>query len=215
MSNSREDSRPNKQDVISNLVAPIRKVWREPQTQQIPLPPSTVVEDKGEAPPNYKFIFEQVKERYDLEHARGENLDSKAGSLVGWIGLIISILFASGGVLFARTGESINITLNEIYLLMFTLALLLVSLLFSLVAYRIVKYYVVPEPSTKFIENYQNSPHKETVIDVTNAMAEAIELSKKKNNLRENLITVSWSLFLAGLFSATIFIIIQTVSMVK
>ena len=46
-----------------------------------------------------KFIYEQ---RYEFEHTRTTNLDNKASNLVGWIGLISSVLSISSGILFSQ-----------------------------------------------------------------------------------------------------------------
>jgi hypothetical protein len=85
-----------------------------------PIPEATTpLRDKRkyDATTNDLFIYDQVKQRYDFEVTRSHNLDDKAGNLVGWIGLIISIVSLSSGVLFTKSGETLTIPSDAIWLL--------------------------------------------------------------------------------------------------
>ena len=51
---------------------------------------------------NEKFIFDRVRDRYEFEHDRFLSIQGRASTLVGWIGLFISILVAGGAILFGK-----------------------------------------------------------------------------------------------------------------
>ena len=163
-----------------------------------------------QATANEQFIYEQIKERNEFEHQRSLNLDNKAGNLIGWIGLIISILSASNGILFDQDDEVLKITTNEVYLLIIILVFLICSLFFSLVAFRIREYIVVPEPARSLIEYYKDKSHRTTLKEFTATMSTAIENNKKQNDKKADLITIAWILFLTGMSVVSIFVTIQS-----
>lgn len=156
-------------------------------------------------PENEEFIFERVKERYEFENERFLGVENKASNLIGWTGLFLSILMAGGSILFLKTGESLKVSVNDMYLLVGTLLLLLVSMGISLCAYRIGNYNVVPEPRA-LIMNYGNQTKKKTLSVVATEMAKAIEKNSLLINSKANWVSVSWALFLAGMVVSTIFI---------
>jgi hypothetical protein len=84
---------------------------------------------------NQKFIYEQVKGRYEFEYQRCSDLDTKSSGLVGWIGLIISILLAGGATLFSRENEEqFILTGFDLIVLIVLLSVLMISLTFALMA---------------------------------------------------------------------------------
>ena len=87
-----------------------------------------------------------LKGRYDFEHDRFLNIQTRASVLAGWIGLFISILVAGGAIIFGKREVTGNITVTDINLLIATLGFLLLSMVFSLIAFRIGAYKVSPEP---------------------------------------------------------------------
>jgi hypothetical protein len=60
--------------------------------QETPIAVQPVIQHQEDATEADKFIYEQVKDRYEFEHNRTGNLDNKSSNLIGWIGLIISVL---------------------------------------------------------------------------------------------------------------------------
>lgn len=130
---------------------------------------------------NDKFIYEQVNLRYDFELTRSTNLDNKSSNLVGWIGLIISILALGSGILF-EANTPLKISLHQLALLVSVFVLLLGSLFFSLVAYRVKSYELVPNPPTSFIKLYKEQSHKLTLVDVTNTKAHSTDKNIGQND---------------------------------
>jgi uncharacterized membrane protein YoaK (UPF0700 family) len=164
---------------------------------------------------NQKFIYEQVKARYEFEHQRSSDLDTKSSGLVGWIGLIISILLAGGATLFSRQGEEqFTLTGFDLIVLIVLLSILMVSLAFALMAYRISHYKLVPKPR-HLADSYWNGSHDNTLWQITRALIRATEFNEKENNKKVFRVQTSWMLFLVGIVLAAIFIIMQSLKIVN
>jgi len=161
---------------------------------------------------NDKFIFERVRDRYEFEHDRFLNIQSRASTLVGWIGLFISILVAGGAILFGKKGD-VTLSLDDVNLILAALALLLISMLFSLIAFRVGAYEVAPEPGP-LIEFYGDGDEQKTLRTATREMTNAIEINTKSTDMKANFVTVSWALFLGGMILSSIFISIQMYKLV-
>ncbi len=160
------------------------------------------------ATPTEQFIYEEVKRRYDFEFERARDLDNKAGNLVGWIGLIISIILAGGGILFTRTNEGkVQLSQADIQLLSAALLLLVFALLFGLIAFRVMRFDVVPEPQP--LMRYGTRTQRATLRAVTAEMARAIVKNSNTNIIKAHLVTVTWGLFFTGIALTVIFIITQ------
>lgn len=156
-----------------------------------------------------QFIYEQVQRRYDFEFERANDLDNKASNLVGWTGLIISIILAGGGLLFTRAGEGkYQLSQTDIQLLTVALVLLVVSLGVGLIAFRVIHFDVVPVPRP-FTRTYANRTHRETLRRLTATMIVAVENNEIRNNRKAQLVTFTWILFLVGIAFAVTFIMAQ------
>jgi membrane protein implicated in regulation of membrane protease activity len=157
------------------------------------------------------FIYNKIKERYDLEIKRISILDTKASNLVGWIGLIISIL-AAGLEVFTKNG--VFISLGAMALLVVVFIVLITSLFFSLIAARLRRYWVFPGPNkeNEFVNDFQDLSHKIVVTRVTSETIIGIKVNVSESNRKVLYITIAWILFLIGMgfASLSIFWILQT-----
>jgi len=54
--------------------------------------------------PSDEIVFKQTKERYEYENKVSDGIDIAATNLVGWSGLILSVLLAGGGILISKGG---------------------------------------------------------------------------------------------------------------
>jgi hypothetical protein len=119
---------------------------------------------------------------------------------------------AGGSILFLKTGEQLKVSISDVYLLVGTLLLLLVSMGISLFAYRIGEYNVVPEPRS-FIAKYGNEKKKETLNAMVTEMAKAIEKNSLLIHSKANWVSISWAFFLVGMVVSTIFITQQVIKL--
>jgi hypothetical protein len=127
---------------------------------------------------------------------------------VGWTGLIISILFAGGGVFFTRVGGSIQLAQNELITLVGILSALIGSLVMSLAAFRLWNFMAVPEAQT-FVDIYAREAYQTTLKAIVGSMVTAIEYNQYRNKIKGYFIGLSWALFLVGMIATAIFIYFQ------
>lgn len=161
------------------------------------------------------FIFGEVKVRYEFEHDRSSQLDSKASALVGWIGLIITVILAVGNVLFSSPDllRQINLSTYGIVLLGASVFSLIAALMVGLVAFRLIDYKVVPEP-LHLIQRYGGQDRTKTLRIYTQMMAKVTVYNIEQNEKKVNYITATWALFIAGMLLSSVFILIQLVQLV-
>jgi hypothetical protein len=55
-----------------------------------------VMTNDDEPPARDRIFFEQIRDTYKFQHKISANLDTSAANLVGWNGLIISVLLTGG-----------------------------------------------------------------------------------------------------------------------
>lgn len=151
-----------------------------------------------------RFIFERIKDRYDTENKTSDSIDISASNLVGWNGLIISVLLAGGGFLLS-SDPGLKLAFHEWLFLSWTLGSLGVSLILSFVAFRKGSYYVVPD-ARSLIEDYNGLAASDILKAVSGTMADAVDKNAGRNEARTNIVTASQVLFLAGMFGALIFL---------
>jgi uncharacterized BrkB/YihY/UPF0761 family membrane protein len=93
-----------------------------------------------------ELIFELIKRRFDQEIQRTQNLDQKAGTMVGFVSVLVGLLLGSGSLLGDDNTLSSIFKSNEV--IKFTyfggIAMLLVSVGFSMIALKVRKWQTVP-----------------------------------------------------------------------
>lgn len=158
---------------------------------------------------NEVFIYQQVKQRYDDERSRSkDDVDGRAAQLIGWTGLVISILFAGGGIFFTREGSTIQLTQLtplELANILAIFTVLIVSLGLSLWAFKMWHYQVVPD-ARNLVNEYGNRSHRETLRRIVASMVTALEYNLDLNDRKSRLVGYSWALFFAGMILTAIFI---------
>ena len=146
---------------------------------------------KAEEKERNKLIYEIVVNRHKQELQRTSALDSKANNTIGFAGLLTAIIATVVG--FLPKG---NFTL----LFGVPLALLIVSAILGLFAYR-VKTYEAIEPQ-KFIQEYKNEGFTKTLKDYVATIAENTLKNHKVHQSKAKLIEYSSGLLVLaiGLF---------------
>jgi hypothetical protein len=157
---------------------------------------------------NDDFIFEAIRSRYQFEHDRSAHIDTKVTTMVGWIGLIITLILAAGSVLFNPTDFLKILDVSVLYILGASVASLIAALFTGLAAYRMVDFKIVPEPQ-RLIEKYGDASRTRTLRIYTQMMADAIDYNVRQNRKKIELATATWILFIAGMILSSAFIMIQ------
>lgn len=156
-----------------------------------------------------ELIFDLVKRRYDAEIERWDGLDSKAGSLIGFFSIVTSLTLAAGSF-------NLQGVLADFHILIaffFGIAMLIISIAFSLMCFRIRVATFVPN-TDKLISKYSrhNVTYRETLGTVCGQMSKAVVKLETINNNKGNWIRYSWTLFVIALGYLFILLIIFTLT---
>jgi hypothetical protein len=154
-----------------------------------------------------ELIFELIKDRYDKELDKIANFDNKASSLVGFVSIVVGILLGGGTF-------KLSVIASYYYLAVpyfIGIGVLLVSIFFSLRAYRIRQWRIVPNVAV-LLEKYTDRPYQNVLRTNGATMAEAIKGFEKQNKDKADNINNSWKLLIAGLSIVFIFLMIFTFS---
>jgi hypothetical protein len=147
-----------------------------------------------------ELIFDLIKRRVETELNRTNNLDSKAGSIVGFVSILAGLLLGGGSLLFGGQMNNLHFDLTDIKsnLYFFGVALLLLSIGLSLFALRVRKWIAVPNVTT-LIERYTELSYEEVLKRNAGEMARSVTDSEKQNNAKGRYLEYSWTLLILGL----------------
>jgi hypothetical protein len=147
-----------------------------------------------------ELIFDLIKRRVETELSRTNNLDSKAGSIVGFVSILAGLLLGGGSLVSGGDINNSNLDFTDIksVLYFFGVALLLVSIGLSLFALRVRKWIAVPNVTT-LIERYTELSYEEVLKRNAGEMAKSVTDSEKQNNVKGRYLEYSWMLLIVGL----------------
>lgn len=160
--------------------------------------PFTPPIDKGDKLKE-EIIFELVKRRYDFELQRANNLDTKAGNLIGYITIVTGLLVGLG------TFDLLNkLSRPEYFITYFSgIASLIFSMISSLIAVRVIKYNIEPKvyDLNRFLKNIDSTDWKYVTIirQSIRPFIDAIVYAKEISNKKAAYITASWIGLVVGL----------------
>lgn len=148
-----------------------------------------------------ELIFDLIKRRFDGEIDRANKLDSKAGSMVGFVSVVVGLTLGggsalSGGELF----KDLSLLSNQYATILYFcgVTILLISIGCALVALKVRKWTVVPNVDT-LIEKYTMLDYSEVLMRNAGEMRHSINNSEKKNKNKAFFIDLSWYALLLGL----------------
>jgi hypothetical protein len=143
-----------------------------------------------------KIIHDAVKDRFDFEVERIKLLDDKANNLVS-IASILAALISGFAVVSIRLSRLTMTEIGTFVLFLASLSLLVASLCYSILAYQIRDYVIVPDPPSFIGEcEKMNSAKLLEVLYVNYTLA--IEENGKKNEAKVFCIKISsWLLFVS------------------
>jgi len=155
-----------------------------------------------------KTIHDSVKERYDFEIERIKLLDDKANNMVS-IASILATLISGIGVFSVKISELTFIEISSFLVFLACLGFLVASLCYSIRAYQIRSYMVVPDPPSFIVECEKMDPDKILEVLYIN-YALAVEENEKKNEQKVfHVKMASWLVFASIiLFSIFVFLTI-------
>lgn len=141
-----------------------------------------------------ELMFDLIKRRFDSEISRWDGLDTKAGSLIGFVSIVTSLTLAAGSF-------SLQDVLNNTQVLIaffVGIGFLLTSITFSLLCVKVRKAPTVPN-TERLISGYQDKSYRETLLRNGAQMSEAVRKLEGLNNKKAKWIRYSWTLFVIAL----------------
>lgn len=158
------------------------------------------------------FVLDLISERFKVEWNMGNELDGKASSLAGFVGIIISLQVGFGTILIDKIPKTNQYHLY-LYLIYFLgIGLLIISILCYLRAYRIQDYCVSSDPE-KLIKNAENVDLQTLLRGITNDLKDAISINEdvndnKAKNIEYGFISLILGIIVAFIFSLGIIILL-------
>jgi F0F1-type ATP synthase assembly protein I len=140
---------------------------------------------------------------YD-ELDRADKLDSKANSLITLSGVLAGFFL---GIITNQITALSTLPKYEVGVLLLGVAFLVASVFYSLRAFRVRKWAVVPDPKV-LIDKYKDRRYLETLRTVTTEMSEVQVEMVKSNNQKAGYVSTAWNLLIGGLGITFIFVIV-------
>ena len=155
-----------------------------------------------------EFIFGLVQKRLYDELDRFDKLDSKANGLITLSGVLAGFFM---GVVANEFSSLSKIPVADILVLFLGVGLLIASVMVSLMAIRVRRFDMVPDPEA-LIERYRTRSYLETLRPVVVEMSSAQEELVRLNNQKARSVDGAWDLLVGGLVATFAFVIVIFVS---
>lgn len=170
-------------------------------------------EDIEEKEKRAQLIYDLIADQFHLEWQRINILDGKASSIIGFVGIILSLEAGLGGFLLKEVSKNSGCYALLCLLFLLSIVLLMGSILSGLRAYYVKTWIAVPDPE-HLIEGYTKGNTKENIkkerinilTTVYNELTGAINENKKANDEKVKFIKGSFIFFVLGIGMTIIFI---------
>jgi len=165
-------------------------------------------EKAGETEKRDQFIYELIADRFRLEWARTNDLDGKASSVIGFVGIILSLEAGLGGFLLKEISRTSECYTLLCCLFLLGLVFLMCSILYGLKAYYVKTWTVVPDPDYLIEEYAKNEDISRTEIlrKVSKEISESVKKNKEINDEKVKFIKQGFIFFVFGIGMVIIFI---------
>ena len=154
-----------------------------------------------------EFIYELISDRFRLEWARTNDLDGKASSVIGFVGIILSLEAGLGGFLLKEISRTSECYALLCFLFLLGLVFLMCSILCGLKAYGVKTWIVVPD-TEHLIEEYakNNRSKSDILILVSTEISAAVVKNAATNDEKVGFIRQGFIFFVLGIGMTILFI---------
>jgi hypothetical protein len=152
-----------------------------------------------------ELIFELIKRRLDDEASRISSLDSKAANLIGVVSVVVGLLLSVATVTLPALVSNLISALPYFM----GASLLIASIVFALLAFRVRKWITIPD--VEYLrDEYTKLPYEEVLKRNAGEMVNAVVDTQKKNNTKAQMINWSWYCLVIGLAIVLVSVILLT-----
>jgi len=154
-----------------------------------------------------QFIYELISDRFRLEVLRTSDLDGKASSIIGFVGIIISLQAGLGSFLLKEISKTNEYYIPLCILFLLGIILLLCSILCGLKAYYVKIFKIIPD-TEYLIEEYAKKDRSRIDIlrIVSQEISNAVLKNKTTNDDKAKSIRYAFIFFVSGIAMVTIFV---------
>lgn len=154
-----------------------------------------------------QLIYDIFIRRSQSEYERTRHLESKATTIVGFVGIIFSLVSPTGINLLDKVKDSDSLLLS-ILLYVFGLFFLVSTLYCALICLYIKKWNAIPN-AEYFMDNYviNNKNRSNILAKLSMELCHSIKESEKNNESKAQYLKFSILLFATGILASTLFII--------
>ncbi|MDA0525444.1 hypothetical protein [Methanococcoides alaskense] len=155
----------------------------------------------------YRLIYEIMVNRYKSEFERTYQIERKATNIVGFVGIIFSLVSIAGIFLLEQTFLG-NVFIDSILYYLLSLIALILSIIFGLMVLYVKMRAIVPNPNI-FKEYFidKNIGTSDILRKISNDLVVAVNNNKKANDRNINLLIFSYITFIVGIILTGLFIL--------
>jgi hypothetical protein len=153
------------------------------------------------------LIYELNSDRFRLEWQRTNDLDRKASSIIGFVGIIVSLQAGLGGFLLKEVPRTYEFYVPLCTLFLSDIILLMCSIICGLGASNIRFFRAVPE-TRHLIEEYGKKDRSTIIIlrTYSQEFSKAVIINEAKNNNKAKFIKVGLVFLILGIFFVFLFV---------
>ena len=154
-----------------------------------------------------QLIYELIADRFRLEWQRTNDLDGKASSVIGFVGIILSLEAGLGGFLLKEISRTSECYALLCFLFLLGIIFLMCSILCGLKVYYVKVWKVVPDPE-HLIEEYAKKEDRSRIDIlriVSKEIADSIKHNEETNNEKVKFIKCSFIFLVSGIGMTIIF----------
>jgi hypothetical protein len=154
-----------------------------------------------------QFIYELITDRFRLEWQRTNDLDGKASSVVGFVGIILSLEAGLGGFLLKEISETSECYALLCFLFLLGLVFLMCSILCGLKAYYVERWEVVPVPKHLIDEYAKKDRSRIDILRIVSAeISDAVKQNEATNDKKAKFIKYSIIFLASGIGMVILFV---------
>jgi hypothetical protein len=147
------------------------------------------------------FIYQQVKDAYNAEHSRVQNLDNKSNYIIAFVGILLSFNAIIITFLLEQTENIKPVYFSPIFcVIISSFIFLLLAIFFALLAIHLRTWTFVPDTEhlLKKYTGLENSYHN-TLVKVTLELSGAIKDNRKDNQSKATKIRIANIFLILGI----------------
>ena len=154
-----------------------------------------------------QLIYDAINNRFSLERQRTNNLDQKASSIIGFVGIMVSLQVGLGGLLIKEIPKYNNFYVLFSVFFVSGILSLICSIICGLKAYHVKKWKLVPDTEYLIKEYAKKDKSRTDILRILSAeISDSIKHNGEINDKKAKFIEYSSIFLVLGIALTFIFI---------